>query len=135
MMPPPALRTFAFKAVNDTHGHAAGNEVLRRMAAQVHVRVRRSDLAGRISGEAFSVFLPDTHEAQALMLAEKLRASIEVLSIEVGDPRLRITASIGVAASSRSDGSMAQLQQQADTAMYRAKAQGRNRVSNLKAGS
>ncbi len=123
-----------FKAVNDTHGHAAGDEVLRRVAAQVRAQVRRSDLAGRIGGEEFSVFLPDTHEAQALMLAEKLRASIEALSIEVGDLRLHVTASLGVAASSRADGSMAQLQQQADTAMYRAKAQGRNRVSNLKAG-
>lgn len=123
-----------FKAANDTHGHAAGDEVLRRVATQLRTQVRRSDLAGRIGGEEFSVFLPDTPEAQAPVLAEKLRSGIEALHIEVGDLRLHITASIGVAASTTSVPSMARLQQQADMAMYQAKAQGRNRVSNLKTG-
>lgn len=123
-----------FKAVNDTHGHAAGDIVLKAVALTLGERLRSSDALGRIGGEEFSIFLPDTNLEQALAVAEKLRQAIEALLPQVGDLRLRITASIGVASQPDGQaGSMLEIQQRADQAMYLAKAGGRNRVSSLQA--
>jgi len=104
-----------FKVINDTHGHAAGDEVLRVVARTLGESLRRSDLLGRIGGEEFSVFLPDTPLAGALQVAENLRQAVQACEPRVGESRLSITASIGVA----------------DEAMYAAKKAGRNRVSTL----
>lgn len=122
-----------FKAINDRHGHAAGDEVLRRVSGQLRSQVRRSDLVGRVGGEEFSVFLPGADVAQALAIAEKLRRDIEGLCIAVAaDLTLNVTASIGAAqADSQGSATIGQLHQDADAAMYRAKAAGRNRVSLL----
>ncbi len=118
-----------FKWINDSHGHATGDVVLRAVAERMMATVRRSDLIGRIGGEEFSVLLPHTDIAQALVLAEKLRAAVEALMPAVSGRPLRVTASIGVAASHDSDASMLDVQQRADRAMYQAKALGRNRVT------
>jgi diguanylate cyclase (GGDEF)-like protein len=91
--------------------------------------LRRSDLIGRIGGEEFSVLMPHTDVAQALVLAEKLRAAVESLMPQVSGRPLRVTASIGVASSHDGDGSILDVQQRADRAMYQAKALGRNRVT------
>lgn len=120
-----------FKRINDTHGHAAGDEVLRQVARQLRETVRQGDLVGRIGGEEFSLFLPDTDEEQAAALAERLRARIEQLRIEAGGRPIPVTASIGVAACAGGSLAMAEIQKQADAAMYEAKARGRNRVSRL----
>ena len=121
-----------FKAVNDCHGHAAGDEVLRRVAGQLRSRVRRSDFVGRIGGEEFSLFLPGASLSDALRVAEQLRSGIEALAIDIGDGKtLRVTASIGVAGADRPGDSVGELHRHADAAMYRAKAAGRNRVSQL----
>ena len=104
------------------------------MAQVLAQTVRRTDVPGRIGGEEFSVFLPDTDEAGAVKLAEVLRQAIEDCQPDIGAQRLRVTASIGVASSHGSEPgqALADIQQRADQAMYAAKAQGRNRVSVLR---
>lgn len=118
-----------FKSINDTHGHEAGDMVLRRVAETLQETLRRSDAIGRVGGEEFSIFLPNTDPAGALTLAETVRAAIEQLMPPVGAGRLRVTASIGVACDPCGELTMAAIQGQADQAMYVAKRQGRNRVS------
>ena len=123
-----------FKSINDTHGHAVGDDVLRTVAQTIRDTVRRSDITGRIGGEEFSVFLPNTEVRGAEQLAETLRQAIEAVHIEVDGVRLKITASIGVAAKRFNQESMQTIQQHADQAMYEAKRGGRNRVSTFDTG-
>lgn len=120
-----------FKSINDTYGHEAGDKVLKCVAAKLLETVRGSDAVGRVGGEEFSVFLPNTDLVGALKLAETIRIEIERLMPDVGGQRLRITASIGVALNQHSDQSMAAIQRLADHAMYSAKQAGRNRVSTV----
>jgi diguanylate cyclase (GGDEF)-like protein len=120
-----------FKSINDTYGHAVGDDVLRAVAQALQANVRRSDVVGRIGGEEFSVFLPNTQVKGAELLAENLRVAIETIQIEVDGVRLKITASIGVAAKRFDEETMQAIQQHADQAMYEAKRGGRNRVSTF----
>ncbi|TXH90207.1 MAG: GGDEF domain-containing protein [Rhodoferax sp.] len=120
-----------FKAVNDTHGHEAGDAVLKMAAHTLQGHIRQSDLLGRIGGEEFSVFLPHTDHAGALALAETLRRAVEAARVQVGAQLLQVTASIGVASNQARAVPMAELQKNADEAMYQAKKAGRNRVSSL----
>ena len=124
-----------FKSINDTYGHAAGDEVLRVVAANLENHVRRSDVVGRIGGEEFSVYLPNTNVEGAQRLAEILREAIEASHPEVEGTTLTVTASIGVAAKTFDHQTMQVIQQLADTAMYEAKKSGRNRVSTFGAVS
>lgn len=118
-----------FKSINDTHGHAAGDIVLKAVAECLGASTRQSDEVGRIGGEEFSIFLPNTAMAGAQQLAESIRQSIEKLMPNTGQQCIRITASIGVADSNLQHSTMRAIQQQADVAMYAAKSAGRNRVS------
>ncbi len=118
-----------FKSINDTHGHAAGDIVLKSVADCLTRSLRASDALGRIGGEEFSIFLPNTDVEGAVHLAEGIRSAIESLMPSIGERRLKVTASIGVARNQHSEQTMKEIQQQADQAMYRAKAGGRNRVS------
>jgi diguanylate cyclase (GGDEF)-like protein len=120
-----------FKSINDTYGHAAGDIVLKSVAQKLSDSIRESDALGRIGGEEFSIFLPNTDIAGAQKLAESIRESIENLMPEIGPKSLQVTASVGVAINQHSQQSMLEIQQQADQAMYRAKKQGRNRVSTF----
>lgn len=120
-----------FKSINDTHGHAAGDEVLRTVAQTLAAQLRRSDLLGRIGGEEFSVFLPQTALAGALEVAESLRLALQECHPDIGSTRLNITASIGVACRNSGTQNIQTIQQRADEAMYEAKKAGRNRVSTL----
>lgn len=114
-----------FKSINDTHGHVAGDAVLHRLAQVLATAIRKSDVCGRMGGEEFAVLLPDTTMGAASTLAEKLRLSIEETPVFHEGVQLRFTASIGVAA----DGyDIDKLLNCADLALYRAKAEGRNRV-------
>lgn len=122
-----------FKSINDRHGHAAGDAVLKATAQCLAGSLRASDLLGRIGGEEFSVFLPDTERAGALGLAEQIRQNIEKLCPDIDTGPLKITASVGAATSAGPSQTLQALQQRADQAMYQAKAQGRNRVSCLDA--
>lgn len=122
-----------FKRINDTMGHAAGDTVLRTVASTLAGAIRRSDMLGRIGGEEFSIFLPDTPAEAAAILAEKLREAVAGLVIIAEGRQLKVTASIGIASATGADETMADIQRRADQAMYQAKAAGRNRVSMLKA--
>lgn len=119
-----------FKLVNDTHGHAAGDEVLRRVAGCLLQTVRDTDVVGRVGGEEFSILLPDTDCQGALELAERIRAAIEGLHVGLESRVcLHVTASLGVAICQDALQNIQQIQREADQAMYHAKATGRNRVS------
>lgn len=123
-----------FKRINDNHGHDAGDHVLRTVAQVIQTQVRSSDVVGRIGGEEFSVFLPNTDVTGACTVAETLRSAIEASQPQVDDVRLTVTASIGVASKRLQDQSMVAIQKTADLAMYEAKKQGRNRVSTMALG-
>jgi diguanylate cyclase (GGDEF)-like protein len=114
-----------FKSINDSFGHLAGDTVLRQVGEIILATLRRSDVCGRIGGEEFAILLPHTSEVDALTIAEKLRKTIAEAPITCGERRLNIAVSIGVAAGTYHLGTLLAY---ADKAMYRAKAQGRNRV-------
>lgn len=117
-----------FKSINDTHGHAAGDKILRRFTSLTRPQLREYDFFARLGGEEFAVLLPDTPEAVALAIAERLRvqaASALLPDSEDGKPA---TVSIGVAQLDTEDTNIDQLIQRADLALYAAKRGGRNRV-------
>jgi diguanylate cyclase (GGDEF)-like protein len=122
-----------FKLVNDQYGHQAGDEVL-RVTAQLlreHVgrmRVGERSLLARYGGEELAVLLPGVGTAGALRVAEEIRMAIETLAIKFGDTRLGVTVSIGVACCPLHGMCAAELVKSADSALYRAKSEGRNRV-------
>lgn len=117
-----------FKRVNDRHGHAVGDQVLKAVAACARARLRGSDVLGRLGGEEFGLVLPATGEAGARHLAEQVRLAVEGLELhgDGGQP-LRVTLSAGVAEAARSD-TPETLMHLADKALYQAKQKGRNRV-------
>ncbi len=116
-----------FKRVNDEHGHAAGDEVLRRVAACLHRQVRATDTIGRWGGEEFVAVLTAPVEGAAAA-AEHWRSEIEKLEVSAGDARIRTTVSVGVAERSASMRKPADLVAAADEALYAAKRAGRNQV-------
>lgn len=114
-----------FKRVNDTWGHAVGDEVLQHFAEVVRQSLRRGDAAGRLGGEEFAVLLPGTGIEDGRALAERLRERIEAQPAATSEGDIAVTVSIGVAAlGDRPE----QALDQADSALYRAKSSGRNRV-------
>jgi diguanylate cyclase (GGDEF)-like protein len=118
-----------FKRVNDTHGHAAGDCVLRAVAAIARASLRRIDVCGRVGGEEFLVLLPDAGAEDARAAAERLRAAIAAGATDCVDKTLHITVSVGVV--TRVPGETASLDalvQAADLALYAAKDAGRDRV-------
>jgi two-component system, cell cycle response regulator len=119
-----------FKAINDSHGHDAGDEVLRDFALRIKRSIRGIDLACRYGGEEFVIVMPETDMAVAAMVAERLRRRIaaEPFSIAQGAERIPVTISIGIAALRGKEDTAASLLKRADLALYRAKRDGRNRV-------
>ena len=115
-----------FKDVNDVHGHAVGDEVLRVFADVLRETLRESDVAGRWGGEEFLILLPGADEEGAAQLADRLRVALAARDIS-GAPGLRVTASFGVAEYAGQSNSE-QLVDAADSALYRAKRAGRDRV-------
>jgi diguanylate cyclase (GGDEF)-like protein len=116
-----------FKQVNDTHGHAAGDEVLKAVASICKTVLRVGDLLGRIGGEEFAVILPHVDREGAAAVAEKLRAAIASEPIFGDHGALKVTASLGTSALSIVSKDIETLLAQADAAMYQAKHGGRNR--------
>ncbi|HRU07294.1 MAG TPA: diguanylate cyclase, partial [Candidatus Brocadiia bacterium] len=116
-----------FKRINDTCGHAVGDDVLRGAAKACRDTLRKNDLFARIGGEEFVALLPETGEASGVEAAERLRAAIRAIPA----PALTgpITASVGVAAYSGKGETIDILLRRADEALYKAKAQGRDRVA------
>ena len=119
-----------FKEVNDTHGHAIGDEVLKQLTDVMRSSVRNVDLVSRLGGEEFVVVMPDTPDTFAMMVAERLREVVENTPMTLDDGReLKVTISIGCAMRLKdSDDSGDQLIARADAALYQAKNLGRNRV-------
>lgn len=117
-----------FKAVNDNHGHATGDDVLRQVAAACNGALRGSDILGRIGGEEFGALLPETDTETAHLVAERLRRDVADLTIETKSGAISVTISIGVATASRDDSNLETTMAQADEALYQAKRQGRNKV-------
>ena len=119
-----------FKAVNDTHGHDVGDEVLKEFAERLNRNVRGIDMACRFGGEEFIVVMPDTDVAFAYMVAERLRQEIAArpFSAAGGSMQLDITASLGITSLEGAGDTVEQLLKRADVALYRAKREGRNRV-------
>jgi diguanylate cyclase (GGDEF)-like protein len=116
-----------FKSVNDQLGHTAGDAVLRRVAEVVQGQLRQSDVLGRFGGEEFVVLLPESVLADATVLAERVREAVKQASYP-GNGDLRCTISIGVAELSQSEQNIGKLFERADSAVLRAKTNGRNRV-------
>ena len=119
-----------FKKVNDSFGHAVGDEVLREFAVRLASNVRAIDLPVRFGGEEFVVVMPDTELDHAHRIAERIRLHVAGSPFRVmgGEELLTVTISIGVAASLGEADTPAELVKRADEAMYEAKAKGRNRV-------
>jgi two-component system cell cycle response regulator len=118
-----------FKKVNDTHGHAAGDQVLQAVSRMFHDSIRSSDLAARYGGEEFAVMMPETDREDAISFAEKVRSTIEATPINTETGEIRVTVSIGVATVPRSKLRTArEVIEAADRSLYRAKRQGRNQV-------
>ena len=116
-----------FKAVNDTHGHAAGDAVLRDVAEVLAREIRQDDLACRWGGEEMLALLRNCDLVRAEERAAKLRAAIAAAR-PGGVPGLRVTVSIGVAAFPEHGAGLEELTKRADTALYHAKRHGRDRV-------
>jgi diguanylate cyclase (GGDEF)-like protein len=122
-----------FKQYNDRNGHEAGNEVLRRVSALVRKTLRKVDVGARYGGEEFVVLLPSTPKVGAQLAAERLRTAIETQDFfhAAEQPLGRLTASFGVATYPADGRTAKELVEQADRALYVAKAGGRNRVCLL----
>jgi len=117
-----------FKRINDEHGHAAGDTVLRVFAETGQAALRATDVLARWGGEEFIVLLPDTGMPPALGGMERLRQQVEALPMDVGGGRtLHVTVSIGLTGHRRSE-TLAQTLERADRLLYQAKGEGRNRV-------
>lgn len=120
-----------FKSVNDNFGHAVGDDIIRYFAETLNSLVRTIDLVGRYGGEEFCLVLPGQDVEQAVLVAERLRQAIELngASMLPGDTGRLLTASFGVAAMVDRLETPDELVNRADRALYRAKTEGRNRVS------
>lgn len=119
-----------FKLINDQHGHDVGDDVLRECAERLRQAVRGIDIVARFGGEEFVVAMPDTEPFAAQRVAERIRTSIEKTPFTVsgGQKTVPVTASIGIATTSKAAASGDALFKQADAALYEAKRSGRNCV-------
>mgnify|MGYP000467532716 CR=1 FL=1 len=124
-----------FKRINDSHGHSAGDEALRVLVSSLRAALRDSDCVGRLGGEEFVVLLPQTGQVGALEVAERLRQRVAGLSVGTsGGANLQVTVSIGVAEWQGREDSIERLVERADSALYRAKDRGRDRVERAERG-
>ncbi len=117
-----------FKTHNDRYGHLVGDAILRETAHLIRDNVREVDLVGRYGGEEFSAILIDTDQDQAMFIAERIRKSIAEHRFRIYDEDLHLTVSVGFATySSRIKGAN-EMVEWADSSLYQAKRQGKNRV-------
>ena len=117
-----------FKQINDHYGHSAGDKVLVAMTQAAAPLVRDADIFARIGGEEFAILLAGQSAEEATALAERLRQALMAMQVRYGNSDILCTASFGIAQSPDAQHSLEQLLSEADHAMYRAKAAGRNRI-------
>jgi diguanylate cyclase (GGDEF)-like protein len=119
-----------FKKVNDTFGHPEGDKILRGVASLLKNSVRKKDTVARYGGEEFILVLPEANLEAASMIAERIRKLVENTSFDIGNAHLNATISLGISSfPSHRARSKEELLKMADLALYRAKGEGRNRVS------
>ncbi len=116
-----------FKRVNDSYGHAAGDEVLRKVAETLAQQLRTAHPVFRTGGEEFAVIVPSARTADALVIAERLRAAVKLVAMPVAGDEVGVTISVGIT-DSRGCNSAEEMLQVADAALYRAKGSGRDRA-------
>lgn len=125
-----------FKKVNDQYGHLSGDMVLKQLGKELKLFLREHDLVGRIGGEEFVMLLPETSLDEATAIAERLRQSVEKLTLPVlHEQTITLTVSIGVASATEAEQQLDNIWQIADEHLYQAKASGRNRVVTAPAKS
>lgn len=125
-----------FKKVNDQHGHLSGDMVLKQLGQELKLFLREHDLVGRIGGEEFVMLLPETSLDEATAIAERLRQSVEKLTLSIlNEQAITITVSIGVASAMEEEQTLDNIWQTADERLYQAKTSGRNRVITAPAKS
>lgn len=117
-----------FKQVNDTHGHAAGDAVLKHAVAICKAQLRSADLLGRLGGEEFGILLVDTPRLQGSVVAERIRIALAASPVVMDDLVIAFSASIGLASIDRTGYDLQRLCRASDAALYQAKNMGRNRV-------
>jgi diguanylate cyclase (GGDEF)-like protein len=117
-----------FKKVNDTHGHLAGDAVLKQLASVLKARIRREDIMARYGGEEFAIICPEIGVSNALTFAEKVRKLIEKTPFKFEDQNIPVTVSVGVAAVGAGVQNAIDFIKLADDKLYQAKIEGRNRV-------
>ncbi|MGO4501656.1 MULTISPECIES: tetratricopeptide repeat-containing diguanylate cyclase [unclassified Dyella] len=117
-----------FKQINDTHGHATGDVVLKHTVALCKRQLRPTDLFGRLGGEEFGILLPDCSQEQGMAIADRIRTAIEATPVSSDGGLVAFSASIGLAATDSCGYELQRLRKEADAALYRAKRTGRNRV-------
>ena len=117
-----------FKSLNDRFGHSGGDDVLMTFVTVVHDNIRPTDFLFRIGGEEFCCLLPDTSTEQAYRVAERIRHQFEAATVDVAGTPVRATVSLGIASSDIFGYDVDTLMRRADTAVYVAKRQGRNRI-------
>lgn len=117
-----------FKNINDTYGHDIGDQVLINLVRNIQGIIRDTDFLIRMGGEEFLVFMPDTLEDDALIIANRINKSVAQNSMDLGEHTLVVTVSAGVSCIRDNDNSVEEIYKRADVALYNAKKEGRNRV-------
>jgi diguanylate cyclase (GGDEF)-like protein len=117
-----------FKRLNDAHGHAAGDRALQALVRELKAMLRSQDLLARTGGEEFTILLPNTAADTGLVVAERVRETVEALEVAYQSRPIKFTVSVGVTQFDPTNDDLESMMRRADTAMYQAKAQGRNAV-------
>ncbi len=117
-----------FKKCNDKYGHLVGDTVLKKISERIKKSVREVDMVARYGGEEFCVVLPETNKNSALVVAERIRKSVEAKEISAFDEKIKMTVSVGIATYPDDGTDVNTLLENSDSALYKAKRKGRNRV-------
>ena len=120
-----------FKQINDAYGHLFGDTVLKRIASRIKESLRKHDLVGRVGGEEFLVICPESGSEEAVLVAERIRRIVHAKAIGDGMAEVSVTLSAGVGIRDEDDKNADTLFSRADTALYKAKEEGRNRVVTI----
>jgi diguanylate cyclase (GGDEF)-like protein len=118
-----------FKRVNDNYGHTVGDEVIRRVSSEIKQQIRDLDIAGRYGGEEFGIILTDTDGPSAVLVAERIRQSIESLEVHVDSEVIKFTVSLGIQQVNSETSNHTLWMEKADKALYQSKDNGRNQVT------